>query len=130
MPNDFLDLVNDSLTKLDNSIHNKIEGSFIDNFIHELQNHLDKLQSASLTGNLPSTTILAFAKYDGNFAQCFDYHDKKIYYLPKENIIGSKPEPGEVLKWYSPGKFYVDYTGIPAEEHKIDGYLSECTIAK
>ena len=130
MPNNFLDLVNDSLTKLDNSIHDKIEGSCIDNFIHELQNHLDKLQSASLTKDLPSTTILAFAKYDGDFAQCFDYTDKKIYYLPKDNIVGANPEPGEALKWYSPGKFYVDYTGIPAEEHKIDDYLSECTIAK
>ncbi len=130
MPSDFLDLVNDSLTKLDHSIHYKIKGSFIDNFIHELQNHLDKLQSASLTKDLPSTTILAFAKYDGNFAQCFDYTTKKIYYLPKDNIIGSKPEPGEALKWYSPGNFYVDYTGICADEHKIDDYLSKCIIAK
>lgn len=73
---------------------------------------------------------MTFAKYDGNFAQCFDYTNKKIYYLPKDNIVDSKPEPGEALKWYSPGKFYVDYTGILAEEHKIDDYLSECTIAK
>jgi hypothetical protein len=130
MSHDFLDLVNDALTTLDHSIHNKIEGSFIDNFIHELQGHLDKLQSASLITSLPSTTILAFAKYDGNFAECFDYDERKIYYIPKDNIVGSKPEPGEALKWYSPGKFYVDYTGIPAEENKIDDYLSECTIAK
>ena len=90
MPNDFLDLVNDSLTKLDNSIHDKIEGSFIDNFIHELQNHLSKLQSSSLLYSMSKYTILTFAKYDGNFAVCFDYNDKKIYYMPQKDIVRSK----------------------------------------
>ena len=130
MPDNLLSFANDSLTKLDHSIHNKIEGSIIDNFIHELQNHLTKLQSSSLLSSMSQDTILTFAKYDGNFAVCFDYNDKKIYYMPQKNIVGSKPEPGEVLKWHSPGKFYVDYTGIPAEENKIDSYLQECSIVK
>lgn len=130
MPNDFLDLVGTSLTKLDNSIHNQIQGSYIDNFIHELKDHLAKLHSSSLLNSMPQHTILTFAKYDGNFAVCFDYNDKKIYYMPQENIVGSKPEPGEALKWYSPGKFYVDHTAILAEQDKIDSYLHECTIAK
>lgn len=130
MPNNFLDFSNEALNKLDNFINNKKNNSIIDNFLHELQNHFTKLQSSSLVQNLPSNTILTFAKYEGNFAQCFDYNDKKIYYLPKDSIIGSKPETGDALKWYSSGKFYVDYTGIPAEKDKIDTYLKECTIAK
>jgi len=48
----FLDFANDSLNLLDKSIHSKIEGSLMDNFIHELQNYLTKLQSASLLPSL------------------------------------------------------------------------------
>ena len=55
---------------------------------------------------------------------------KKSIICHKKILYGPKPEPGEALKWYSPGKFYVDYTAILAEENKIEGYLSECTIAK
>lgn len=127
MQRDFLDLAGKSLSKIDNSIK---DSTIIDKFIHELQDYFTKLQSADITKNLPNNTILAFAKYDGNFAQCFDYDNKKIYYIPKDNIIGPKPEIGETLKWYSQGKFYVDYTGIPAEESKIEEYLKECSIAK
>lgn len=130
MNHDFLNSANDILKNLDISLHSKIENSFVDNFLHELQSYFTKLQSASLLSNLPKHTILTFAKYDGNFAVCFDYNKKKIYYVPQENIEGSKPEPGEVLKVYSPGKFYVDYTGIPAEKDKIEDYLHECDIAK
>lgn len=130
MPDNLLSFANDSLTTLDHFIHDEIEGSFIDNFIHELQSHLSKIQSSSLLDSMSQHTILTFAKYDGDFAVCFDYNDKKIYYMPRENIVGSKPKPGEVLKWHSPSKFYVDYTGIPVEEKKIDDYLQECSIAK
>ena len=90
MPNELLDLVNDSLTKLDNSIHDKIEGSFIDNFIHELQDHLSKLQSSTLLDSMSQYTILTFAKYHGDFAVCFDYNDKKIYYMPQKDIVRSE----------------------------------------
>ena len=55
---------------------------------------------------------------------------KKSIICHKKILYGPKPEPGEALKWYSPGKFYVDYTAILAEQDKIEGYLSECTIAK
>lgn len=130
MNHDFFYSANAMLRNLDMSLHNKIENSSVDNFLHVLQDYLTKLQSSSLLGNLPEHAILTFAKYDGNFAVCFDYSQKKIYYVPQENIEGNKPEPGEVLKIYSSGKFYVDYTGIPAEESKIEDYLHECDIAK
>lgn len=119
----FFNNILNNTTNLDNT------NSFISNFIDELKNNLAKKQSFEIAKNLPLHTILNFAKYDGNFALCFDFSNKKLYYIPKENIIGTKPEPGEVLKINSPGKFYVDYTGIPAKENKIENYLKECTIA-
>ncbi len=130
MPINFLDSVNNSLTKLDNSIHSKIEGSLVDTFIHELQDYLDKIHSTSLLNTLPSNTILTFAKYDNNFAVCFDYNSKNIYYLPQKNIIGAKPIPGDALKVYSPGNFYVDYTAIFTEEDILQKSFQECSIAK
>ena len=44
--------------------------------------------------------------------------------------MGTPPEPGEVIKINSPGKFYVDYTGIPVKENLINDILSKCKIAK
>lgn len=116
----FFNNILNNTTNLDNT------NSFISNFINELKNNLAKKQSFEIAKNLPLHTILNFAKYDGNFALCFDFSNKKLYYIPKENIIGTKPEPGEILKINSPGKFYVDYTGIPAKENKIENYLKEC----
>lgn len=110
-------------------IDSKSKNSFIGNFINELKDNLNKKQSYECAKNLPWHTILNFAKFDDNFAQCFDYPNRKIYYIPKENLIGT-PEPGEVLKINSPGKFYVDYTGIPLKENLINDILNKCEIAK
>ena len=82
---------------------------------------------AGASENVTFSTVLGNANADNTLA---NGASTSQILSTKDNIVGSKPEPGEALKWYSPGKFYVDYTGIPAEEHKIDGYLSECTIAK
>lgn len=88
------------------------------------------MQSSTLLSSLRPYSLLTFAKNDGNFAVCFDYNNKKIYYVPGQKIIGNKPEPGEALKVNPNGTFNVDYTAILAEEDKIDTYLQECTIAK
>lgn len=102
----------------------------IKEFINELQDYLDKIHSSKLLSTLPQHTILTFAKFDKSFAMCFDYNEKKIYYVPKEKIVGNLPKPGEALKFYSEDKFYVDTTAILAEENKINTYLKECNIAK
>ena len=70
--------------------------------------------------------FLTFAKFDGRFAVCFDYGAKKIYYVPKNKIVGNLPEPGEALKVGVVVTFYVDYTAILADENKIDDFLNEC----
>lgn len=120
-----LNFLNNILNKADT----KKENSFINNFISEIKENLIKKQSYEISKTLPWNSILNFAKYDGNFAVCFDYNNKKTYYIPKSSILGTMPHPGEVLKINSPGRFYVDYTGIPAKESNIDNYLKECTIA-
>lgn len=114
---------------LNKSINTQKENSFINNFLAEIKENLAKKQSYEIAKTLPWNTILNFAKYDGNFAVCFDYNNKKTYYIPKNGILGTMPTPGEVLKINSPGRFYVDYTGIPAKESNIENYLKECKIA-
>ena len=91
-----------NLSNLDKSVHSKIENSIVDNFLHDLQNALTKMNSSKLLEKLPWHTILTFAKYENNYAVCFDYNEKDIYYVPKENIVGNQPEIGEALKIYSP----------------------------
>lgn len=122
-----LDYFNNFLSK---PINNNSENSFIKNFLSDLKDSLVKKQSFDAAKELSLHTILNFAKYDGNYAVCFDNNSKNIYYIPKDNIIGTKPEPGEVLKINSPGKFYVDYTGIPVKENLIEQLLNSCKIAK
>lgn len=130
MTHDFFNTINNSLENLDKSLHDKIDGSLVDNFIHELQDYLSKWQSATLLSSLRPHSLLTFAKNDGNFAVCFDYKEKKIYYVPQKQITGTSPKPGEALKVVPDGTFHVDYTAILADENRIDSYLEECTIAK
>lgn len=126
----FLDGLGNTINKLDKSIHNQIQGSIADKFIHELQDYLTKLQSASLLSSLNRHTILTCAEIDNNFATCFDYNEKKIYYVPTKNISGSMPEPGDALKMYRDGTFYVDYTAIFTEPDVLKSSFDECHIAK
>ena len=77
MTHDFFFFLNNALQGLDNSIHDKINGSIVDDFIHELQDYLTKLQSSTLLSSLRPYTLLTFAKNDGNFAVCFNYNEKK-----------------------------------------------------
>lgn len=120
----------DFFNNLTNKIADSKNNSIIGNFINELKDNLNKKQSFECAKNLPWHTTLNFAKLDGNYALCFENNTKTSYFIPKENIMGTLPEPGEVLKINSPGKFYVDYTGIPVKENLIDKILSECKIAK
>lgn len=115
----------DSLN-LSNGLDFNNSNNFINSFINDLQDYLSKIQSSKLLSKLDPYSLLTFAKFDGRFAVCFDYGAKKIYYVPKNKIVGNLPEPGEALKVDIDGTFYVDYTAILADENKIDDYLSEC----
>ena len=89
---DLFNSLDKSLSNLDKAIHSKMEGSFVDNFLHELQNHLAKMNSVNLLPKLHWMTSLHFTGYDGNFARCVNYNDQKIYFVPKNNIIGDQPK--------------------------------------
>lgn len=130
MSRDFLNIISNAVGELDKSLHNKINDSSIDTFIHELQNYITKLQSSNLLSSLNHSTILTCAEIDNNFATCFDYNEKKIYYVPTKNIEGNMPKPGDALKMYKNGNFYVDYTAIFTEPDILKSSFAECHIAK
>lgn len=125
--NDFLYFSYKALNLLDNQIHDNIEGSCIDNFIHELQDYLELQVSNKIVENLPKNTNLHFAKFEGNYAVCFDYSSKYIYNIPKSYLKGAQPEVGEALYKVSSKDFRIDHTGIPANANNIDKLLNECS---
>lgn len=127
--NDFLNFSYNTLNLLDNKIHDNIKGSFVDDFIHELQNYLELQTSNTILENLPKNTNLHFAKFEGNFAVCFDYSSRTIYNIPKSYLKGISPEIGDAIKKTSSKDFRVDYTGIPANVDNIDELLDECSYA-
>ena len=51
--NDFLNFSLNSLNLLDNQIHDNIKGTFVDDFIHELQSYLELQTSNTILENLP-----------------------------------------------------------------------------
>lgn len=127
--NDFLNFSLNSLNLLDNKFHDNIKGSFIDDFIHELQNHLELKTNNEILENLPKHTNLHFAKFEDDYAVCFDYTSKTIYNIPKSYLKGPIPEVGEALKKVSSKKFCIDYSAIPAKTNNIDKFLNECSYA-
>lgn len=117
-------------SKLDLSIHNNSNTSLINNFINELQDYITKIKLSNLLTSLNRYTILTCAEIDKNFATCFDYNEKKIYYVPTKNIVGNMPIPGDALKINNDKCFYVDYTAIFTEPDILKSSFSECHIAK
>ena len=83
--NDFLNFSLNSLNLLHNKIHDNINGSLVDNFIHELQNYLELQSNDKILENLPDDTNLHFAKYEENFVGyfmvnifCESYEEEKV----------------------------------------------------
>ena len=127
--NDFLNFSYNALNLLDNKFHEKIEGTLIDSFIHELQNHLRLQESNSILEKIPKSANLHFARFEADYAVCFDYSSKTIYNVPKSYIKGKEPEIGDAIKAISTKDFRVDSTGIPVNPNKINYLLNECDYA-
>lgn len=125
--NDFLNFSLNSLNLLDNKLHNTIKDTLVDDFIHELQSYLELKTNDKILENLPKNTNLHFAKFEGNFAVCFDYSSKTLYNIPKSYLKGTSPEIGDALKIISSKEFSVDSTGIPANPNNINEILNECS---
>ena len=62
--NDFLNFSLNSLNLLDNKIHDNIKGTFVDNFIHELQDYLEFQTNDKILESLPDNTNLHFVKFE------------------------------------------------------------------
>ena len=124
--NNFLDFSLNSLNLLDNKIHDNIKGSVVDNFIHELQDYLKLQKVNSILEHIPKNANLHFAKFEGDYAICFDYSNKKIYDIPKSYIKGAKPEIGDAIKVLSSKEFCIDSSGVPANSNNINDLLNEC----
>lgn len=125
--NDFLNFSLNSLNLLDNKLHEKIKDTLVDNFIHELQNYLELQANTKILESLPKNTNLHFAKFEGNFAVCFDYSSKTLYNIPKSYLKGPYPEIGDALTIISSKEFSINSTGIPANPNNINEILDECS---
>lgn len=104
--NDFLNFSLNSLNLLDKQFHDNLKGTFVDDFIHELQNYLELQSNDKILEDLPDNTNLNFAKFEGTFAVCFDYSFKTIYNIPKSYLNGTTPKIGEAIKKF-PQKTFV-----------------------
>ena len=80
----------DIVRKIDNSIHSKISGSPIDEFIHELTNYLDKSDAMYQISKMPKNTIFPINDVDCDYIQCYLNH--KPFYFPTEMICKSELE--------------------------------------
>lgn len=128
--NNFLNFSYNALNLLDNQIHDNIKGNFVDDFIHKLQNYLELHTNNEIINNIPDDSNLHFAKFENDFAVCFDYSSKTIYNIPKSYLKGITPEIGDALHKVSFKDFRVDYTGISATPDKIEDFLAECSYIK
>ncbi len=127
---DLKDMSYDVLKGLDSLIHDKEGLEVVDNFIHELGESITKSNSERFLDDISIYTSLNFAGFEEDYAVCFDYNNKDIYYIPKDRIEGNMPEIGEVLKKDKDNNFYVDYTGIPINEQDVEKYIEECKIKR
>lgn len=83
--NDFFNSLSDGLRDLDLSIHNtKLKDTFVDNFIHELQDYLDKSDVTYRLSKLPQDTLLDINEIEKHHIQCYFNHEE--YNIPNEMI--------------------------------------------
>ena len=90
--NDLFNSIGNSLgniaRKIDRSMHSKISGSAIDDFLHELTNYLDKSDALYQISKMPKNTIFPINDVDYDYIQCYLNH--KPFYFSTEMIY--KPE--------------------------------------
>lgn len=62
--------LNDGLYKLDKSMHNQIKGTFVDDFIHELRDYLNKSDAMYKLSKLPKDTIFYINEAYDDYIDC------------------------------------------------------------
>ncbi|MBO5005405.1 MAG: hypothetical protein J6D03_09280 [Clostridia bacterium] len=108
--NDFLDSLYNGLCELDMSLHNtKLKDTFVDDFIHELQDYLVKSDVTYRLSKLPKDTMLYINEIENNHLQCYLNHEE--YAIPKEIVY--KPDlvnlinDGSFLQLQNDGLYHV-----------------------
>ena len=76
---------------LDKTLQPKLQNTFMNNFINEVKDCLQRNRSYDLFKALPKSTYLHLTGFSNNFLECMAFNEKKIYYVPKENIVRKKP---------------------------------------
>ena len=90
-----------------------------------MQNHLELQTNNEILEKLPKNANLHFAKFESDYAICFDYSSKTIYSIPKSYLKGTTPKIGEPLKKVSSKDFRINKSGIPANPKHINNFLKE-----
>ena len=88
--NDFLNFSLNSLNLLDNQIHDNIKGSFVDNFIHELQNYLELQTSDKILENLPENSNLHFNQVEKEDMDMYQSNSIFKYFYVRNNLYLEK----------------------------------------
>ncbi|MCL2860522.1 MAG: hypothetical protein FWF46_08285 [Oscillospiraceae bacterium] len=101
--------INKSLGKLDAQIHldrdSKLKNTFVDNFIHELRDYLDRHDSIYKLNTLPPSSKLEINEIEEKYLQC--YFDHEPYYIPRDMIdFNSKNEDYHHLQLGQDGLYH------------------------
>ncbi len=90
--NDLFNSINnglyDALHSLDNSIHDKIKNTAVDDFIHELKDHLIKSDVQYRLSKLPKDTMFEINEIEKDYVQCYLNHE--LFDFPKEMVCVSE----------------------------------------
>lgn len=76
--------LNDGLKKLDLSIHDKVKDTFIDDFIHDLRQHLFIADSIYQLNKLPKDTTFSVNELEDNYISC--YSNEIHYDIPRDMV--------------------------------------------
>lgn len=95
---DFLNLLgnnlNNALGNIDHSVHDKIKGSVVDNFIHELRDYLFKSDSMYKLSQMPKDTIFEINEIEKDYIQCYLNHQE--FPIPKNIVCMSELKDSEI----------------------------------
>ena len=86
--------LNDGLYKLDKSIHSNIKDSFVDNFIHELRDYLNKSDALHQLNKLPKDTRLEINEIEEKYVACYEPNTFNRYDIPKELVDFNSKQQG------------------------------------
>ena len=102
--------LNDGLYKLDKSIHKSIKNTFVDDFIHELQDYLNRADAIHKLNKLPKDTIFFINEAEENYIDCVEDKTDEHYDIPRDmfhkDIRNSIIDDSSYVKLREDGFYY------------------------